>query len=78
MDGVDSHKKFCQELTLNFDLLADPDKKAHQAYGFEKMVRALILIDKKGVIRFVNKKYDLSKEATEALLAEVAALKEKK
>jgi peroxiredoxin len=78
MDGVDSHKKFHKEQSLNFDLLADPDKSGHQAYGFEKMVRAFILIDRDGVIRFVNKKYDLSKEQTEALMSQVAALKPKK
>ncbi len=75
MDGVDSHRKFHADLELPFDLLADPDKKAHAAYGFEKMVRALVLIDKEGKIRFLNKKYDLSKEQTEALMAEIKSLK---
>jgi peroxiredoxin Q/BCP len=78
MDGVESHAKFAADLKLPFDLLADPEKKLHEAYGFKQMVRALVLIDKKGVIRFVNKKYGLKKEEWEALLKEVASLKEKK
>jgi len=75
MDGVDSHRKFCDDLTLPFDLLADTDKKLHEAYGFKKMVRALVLVDKKGVIRFVNKAYGLKPEQWEELLKEVEALK---
>ena len=78
MDGVDSHKKFCDELDLPFDLLADADKKVHQAYGFKGMVRALILIGKDGKIVFVDKEYKLTKEEWETLLKEVAELKPKK
>ena len=77
MDPVDSHKKFCDELKLPFDLIADPDRKVHEAYGFKEMVRALVLIDKTGAIRFVNKEYKLKKEQWEELLKEVAALKPK-
>ncbi len=78
MDGVGSHKKFCDELELPFDLIADPDKKVHQAYGFKDMVRALILIGKDGKILFVNKKFDLKEESWKALMKEVEALKPKK
>ena len=60
-DSVESHSKWCGELELPFDLIADPEKKVHEAYGFKGMVRALILIDKKGEIRFVNKKYGIKK-----------------
>jgi len=78
MDTVETHKKFHEQQELNFDLLADPDKTGHKAYGYDKMVRTLILIDREGVIRFVNPKYDLSKEQFDALIAEIAALKPKK
>jgi len=78
MDGVGSHKKFCDELELPFDLVADPEKKVHQAYGFKDMVRALILIGKDGKILFVNKKFDLKDESWKALMKEVANLKPKK
>lgn len=77
MDGVGSHKKFCDELELGFDLLADPEKKVHQAYGFKDMVRALILVGKDGKIVFVNKKFDLKDESWKALMKEVANLKPK-
>ena len=77
-DGVGSHKKFCDELELPFDLIADPDKKVHEAYGFKAMVRALILIGKDGKILFVNKNFDLKEESWKALMKEVASLKPKK
>lgn len=77
MDTVETHKKFHQAQELNFDLLADPEKVGHKAYGYDKMVRTLILIDKEGVIRYVNKKYDLSKEQLDALLSEIASLKKR-
>ena len=78
MDPVDSHKKFCDDLALPFDLLADPDKKIHAAYGFNGYTRALILVGKDGKILFVNKKFDLKDESWKALMKEVANLKPKK
>jgi len=74
-DGVGSHQKFCDELELPFDLVADPDKKVHEAYGFKAMVRALILVDKEGKIVFVNKKFDLKDESWKLLMKQVEALK---
>ena len=77
-DGVGSHQKWCDELELPFDLVADPEKKVHEAYGFKAMVRALILVGKDGKILFVNKKFDLKEESWKALMKEVEALKPKK
>lgn len=77
-DSAESHKKFCSDLELPFDLLADTDGKLHKAYGFKGMVRALVLIDKKGEIRYVNRKFNLSKEHWDELFKEVEALKDKK
>jgi len=74
-DGVGSHQKFCDELELPFDLVADPDKKVHEAYGFKAMVRALILVDKEGKIVFVNRKFDLKDESWKLLMKQVEALK---
>ena len=74
-DGVGSHQKFCDELELPFDLVADPDKKVHEAYGFKSMVRALILVDKEGKIVFVNRKFDLKDESWKLLMKQVEALK---
>ena len=73
-DGVDSHKKFADELKLQFDLIADPDKKAHAAYGFNGPIRALFLIDREGKLRFVNRKYALKPEPWDELLKAVASL----
>ncbi|MBI4565326.1 MAG: peroxiredoxin family protein [Planctomycetes bacterium] len=73
-DDVDTHKKFCDGLELPFDLIADPDRKVHQAYGFKERLRAFVLIDKKGVIRFVNRKYGLKKDQWDELLREVKGL----
>ncbi len=75
MDDADSHKKFCESLTLPFDLIADPDKAVHTAYGYKGMVRTFVLIDKTGTILYVNKEYKLKKEQWEELLKEVQALK---
>jgi len=77
-DGVESHKKFCDDEKLPFDLIADTESKVHEAYGFKEMVRALILVGKDGKILYVNKKYDLKEESWKALLKEVEALKPKK
>lgn len=32
-DSVSSHQRFREKQSLNFDLLADPEKKVHEAYG---------------------------------------------
>ncbi len=73
-DTQESHKKWCGKITLNYDLLVDTDKTAHKAYGFEKSARALFLIDKKGMIVFANRKYDIKPESFKALTDAVAAL----
>ncbi len=71
VDSVRSHKKFCESLDLSFDLLSDRDKKIHKAYGFGRLARSLVLIDKKGVIAFVDKKYRMKKEEWAELLQAV-------
>ncbi len=61
-DDEDSHKNFCQELSLNFTLLSDADGEASRLYDVwrEKSVfgakhygieRSTFLIDEKGVLR---------------------------
>jgi peroxiredoxin Q/BCP len=73
-DSTETHKKWCEKIKLPFDLLADTDKAARKAYGFEGNARALFLIDKKGMIVFANRKYDLKPESFKALTDAVAAL----
>lgn len=74
MDGAETHRKFCGDLELKFDLLADVEKKAHEAYGFKGYSRALFLVDKKGVVKYANRKFDLKKESWEELFKALEAL----
>ena len=50
-DDVDTHKKFSKELGLRFPLIADTDKRIQKFY---KPGRVTLVIDKEGVIRFVQ------------------------
>lgn len=63
-DSVDSHKEFCQELSLNFTLLSDPDGEVCRLYDVwrEKNVfgtkmhgieRTTFVIDPIGIVRKV-------------------------
>jgi peroxiredoxin Q/BCP len=74
MDPPDSHKKFCTEQKLPFDLLADTNKSVHKAFGFEKMVRATFLIDKKGTLVYANRSFQLKDEVWQDLFKAVEAL----
>ena len=71
VDSVRSHKKFCASLGLEFDLLSDRDKKMHKAYGFGRFSRSLVLIDKKGGIFYVDKKYKMKQEEWDELMTAV-------
>ena len=74
MDDEASHKKFCDDQKLPFDLLVDSDKKIHKAFGFEKGVRATFLIDKKGTIVYANKAFKLDDATWQDLYKAVEAL----
>ena len=82
-DAVDSHKKFCTELKLPFPLLADEGGKVSKLYGIAINAgtttlsgRSVFLVDKEGVLRHVDAKYELKPEADhDALLKAVKALK---
>ncbi len=73
-DSVGSHAKFAKHLKLPFDLLADPDKKAHRAYGVRWMQRALVLVDRQGIIRWIVRKYRLGRDAWSTLFEAVDKL----
>ena len=68
-DGMDAHRRFALKLGgLPFPLVSDTENVAIQAYGVlnEKgtaAVRSLFVVDKTGVLRHVNPKYELSKPA---------------
>jgi peroxiredoxin len=82
-DPVDSHKKFCDTLKLPFPLLSDQGGSASRLYGILVVKpngdhisgRSVFLIDREGIVRHANVKYDLSHKAQhDALLKEVKGL----
>ncbi|MDT3696536.1 MAG: thioredoxin-dependent thiol peroxidase [Ignavibacterium sp.] len=80
-DPVKSHKKFAEKYKLNFDLLADDEKKVVQLYGVWKeksmfgrkymgVERTTFIIDENGRIKNIFKKVKVighAKEVIEAL-----------
>jgi thioredoxin-dependent peroxiredoxin len=80
-DSVKSHKKFQEKYDLNFNLLADEDKKVVEKYGVWKeksmygrkymgVVRTTFIIDEKGKIKKIFNKVKVdghNKEVLEAL-----------
>jgi len=80
-DSVDSHKKFAEKYQLNFNLLADEEKKVVQLYGVWKeksmygrkymgVERTTFIIDEKGRIKNIFTKVKVDghdKEVLEAL-----------
>jgi peroxiredoxin Q/BCP len=79
-DSIDSHTQFCTKESLTFKLLADPDKKAIEAYGSVSKnpsyaARNTFLIDPQGVIRkvYVNVSPKVNQHSAE-VLADLATL----
>ena len=77
-DSVASHKKFEEKYGLNFTLLADPERKAIEAYDVWKekktygkvsmgVVRTTYLIDENGVIIKANDKVKAADDAENML-----------
>lgn len=80
-DSVKSHKKFAEKYNLNFDLLADEEKKVVEKYGVWKeksmygrkymgVERTTFIIDEKGNIKTIFNKVKVdghNKEVLEAL-----------
>jgi peroxiredoxin Q/BCP len=65
-DSVESHKKFAEKHTLNFSILADPDRVVINAYGVwgkkqsfgrevEGILRTSFLVNPEGIIKKVYK-----------------------
>lgn len=85
-DPVESHASFSEEFDLPFPLLADPERKALDAYGVygEKSLygvkrmgtkRTSFLIDPDGVVRHVFKRPKTGEHAEE-VLSRLASLSE--
>ena len=79
-DSVESHRKFIDKYSLNFDLLSDPDRKVMTRYGafcekkmYGKTVlgadRSTFLIDPEGTIRRIWRKVKVAGHADEVLEA---------
>ena len=70
-DKLDAQKKFTDKESLNFPLLADPDKKITKAYGVLSprgvANRATFVIDKKGIVRKIYPKANADKNPKEVL-----------
>lgn len=64
-DSVESHKKFHEKYRLNFTILADPEKKVHDAYHITS--RTTYLIDPEGEIKKVYEKVHPEKHVEEIL-----------
>jgi len=87
-DSEKSHRKFIEKEKLPFRLLADVDKKLHEAYGtwVEKSMygrkymgtaRKTFIINEKGIIEEIIEKVD-TKNHTDQILKPVARKAEKK
>ena len=71
VDDVDSHKKFHEKYSLNFTILADPDKNVTARYGVKSGIglakRVTVIIDKSGIIKKVYPDVDVTVHALEVL-----------
>lgn len=79
-DSVKSHKKFAEKYNLNFDLLADEEKKVVEKYGVWKeksmygrkymgVERTTFIIDEKGKIKTIFNKVKVDGHNLEVLEA---------
>jgi hypothetical protein len=82
-DPVESHKKFCEELKLPFSLLSDEGGKVSKLFGILLTTpkgdllsgRSVFLLDKEGIVRHADAKYDLKPaDDHDALLKAVKGL----
>jgi thioredoxin-dependent peroxiredoxin len=71
VDDVASHRKFHDKYSLNFTILADPDKKVTAQYGVKSAIgmakRVTFIIDKSGTIRKIYPDVDVALHAQEVL-----------
>ncbi|MGH2574955.1 MAG: peroxiredoxin [Ignavibacteria bacterium] len=71
VDDVESHKTFKEKESLNFTLLADPDKEVTKKYGVLNLIglasRVTFVIDKNGIIKKIYDKVDVSENYKEIL-----------
>jgi peroxiredoxin len=82
-DSLASHLRFAEKLGgLPFPLLSDSQRETIGAYGVlndkgSGARRSVFVVDRTGILRYQNVKYEVSKEAHfEALLEALEALRE--
>ena len=79
-DGAESHRKFCEKLSLRFPLLSDPDGKVAAKYGaygqktlygrsFMGVYRTTYIIDEKGRVAKVFENVKVEGHSSEVLKA---------
>jgi peroxiredoxin Q/BCP len=51
-DSMETHMKFAKEYDISFPLITDSEKQIKNVYGSSRIT---YLIDKKGIIRFIQK-----------------------
>lgn len=51
-DSMETHMKFAKKYDITFPLISDKDKEIKGLYGINRIT---YLIDKKGIIRFIQK-----------------------
>jgi peroxiredoxin Q/BCP len=69
VDDIESHKQFSEKYNLNFNLLADVDKKVCKAYGTLSFIgfskRHTFIIDKAGFIRKIYRDVNIEQHTEE-------------
>lgn len=58
-DSLETHEKFSENYSLTFPLVSDGDGFIKSLYGRERIT---YLIDKKGIIRYIQKGVPVNKE----------------
>jgi peroxiredoxin Q/BCP len=77
-DSVLSHKKFQEKLNLSVKLLSDPEHQTLESFGawgkkkmygkeYEGVIRSSVIIDPKGLVRFIWPKAKAKGHAQEVL-----------
>ena len=51
-DSLETHKRFSGKYEITFPMISDETKSVRDAYGFDRIT---YIIDKAGVIRFIQK-----------------------
>lgn len=87
-DNADSHQKFIRKYAIGIDLLSDPDRIAHQAYGawgmkkqygkeYEGTIRSTFLIDPAGKVAHTWRNVRVRTKSKQGEIPHAQVVKEK-